>query len=430
MGKLRDLQEHIYFATGLSRMGGAFLAFLLVHLGFVIFSNLQTVFINTLLYRVTGNSNAVLEYNMVFYFCSSAFFYVSYKVMKSRPPVLTLRIGITGFIVLYLVFFCVFSHLAQFWLILALLHGIANAFYWTSHILLLGQYTTDDNRDLAVCFTGLVNGVGTLVMPAISGSVISLAGGMSGYVIMFAFSLAAAVGTLFLAKNLHPVGPLGGKTHYLRILKLYFTQKVFCCIGIGEFLKCFRDGIMTFYLNILLFQIIENEALVGFNTLLTGGAAIFASFVYGKVVNTRRRIPSMYLATSMLVFCTLGLFLQLSPVTIILFGILNSFLNLFLANPSSTIVYHLTNEITMLRELRGDFYGVKETFVGLGRICGISFVLLLPNLSPVVVLLVLALSQYLMAFSEHMAAREIRRMEAQQTAAQQPVCQEKYEVTA
>lgn len=414
MSKLHDIGEHILFATGLSRMSSAFLTFLSVHLGFVIFSNLQTVFINTLLIRVTGNSNAVLLYNIMFHSCSAAFFYLSFKMMKNRPPVLTIRIGVLGFAVLYFVFFCIFNHLARFWPVLAALHGLANAFYWTSHIRLIGQYTTDDNRDRALGFTGLVNGFGSLFVPMVSGSVISLAGGMSGYIIMLALSLAVAVATFFLARKLHPVEPFGGHTRYLYMLKLYFTQKLFRYVGLGEFVKCFRDGLMGFYLNILLFQIIESEALVGFNTLLTGGATIFASFVYGKIITARRRISSMYIGTSLLVFCTLGLFLQLSPLTIILYGMLNAFLNIFICNPSGTILYHLANEISELKALQGDFYGVKESFVVGGRLVGFLFVLFFPTLSPVVVLLVIALSQYLMSFAEHMAAREIHKMEQQQ----------------
>jgi hypothetical protein len=79
---------------------------------------------------------------------------------------------------------------------------------------------------------------------------------------MFGFSAGIALLTLWASRKLHYVPPLGGTTHYREILHLYFARKTFRCIGAGEFVKCFRDGIMTFYLNILLFQIVENEALV------------------------------------------------------------------------------------------------------------------------------------------------------------------------
>ncbi len=74
----------------------------------------------------------------------------------------------------------------------------------------------------------------------------------------------------------------------------------------------------------------------------------------------------MYSSATLLVLISLALFFKLDPLTIILFGIGNSFLNVFLCNPSATIVYQLTNEVKSFKELRGDFYGIKEQFVGLG----------------------------------------------------------------
>jgi hypothetical protein len=163
-----DIKEHFLFATGLHKLSPSFLPFLVMHFGFVLISNLQTVFVNTLLLRLTGQSDTSLIYNLVLYSVSASMFLVCYKVMKDRAPVLTVRIGLVLYLFMYAVFFLLFTRLADVMVLVAVLHGAANAFYWTAYIILLGQYTTDRNRDLALCFTGLINGIAVLVMPAVA----------------------------------------------------------------------------------------------------------------------------------------------------------------------------------------------------------------------------------------------------------------------
>ena len=52
---------------GLDRLTGTFRTFVLLHFGFLIFNNLQTVFINTLFFRLTGGADTTLQYNLITY---------------------------------------------------------------------------------------------------------------------------------------------------------------------------------------------------------------------------------------------------------------------------------------------------------------------------------------------------------------------------
>ena len=52
---------------GLDRLTETFRTFALLHFGFLIFNNLQTVFINTLFFRLTGGADTTLQYNLITY---------------------------------------------------------------------------------------------------------------------------------------------------------------------------------------------------------------------------------------------------------------------------------------------------------------------------------------------------------------------------
>ena len=68
---MKDKGNHLFARAerllGLDRLTGTFRTFALLHFGFLIFNNLQTVFINTLFFRLTGGADATLQYNLITY---------------------------------------------------------------------------------------------------------------------------------------------------------------------------------------------------------------------------------------------------------------------------------------------------------------------------------------------------------------------------
>ena len=162
------------------------------------------------------------------------------------------------------------------------------------------------------------------------------------------------------------------------LLRVIRQGRPYQLILLGDFIKCAREGVCGFLFNVLLFEAITSEAVVGLNTLLSGVASILGAFAYGKLIHTRNRILSFGASNTLLLLCAALLFVQMNPLTIILYSTLNAALGPFLMNPSFSICYQHVLGSKKSRAAMAEFIGVRECFIGLGRIGGIIFTMRMP----------------------------------------------------
>ena len=129
--------------------------------------------------------------------------------------------------------------------------------------------------------------------------------------------------------------------------------------------------------------------------MISGIIAILGSMAYGRVVNGRNRFKSMYISTTVLAAGALMLRLN-GAVPVILFAMLNSFFGGFLNNPAGSIFY-ATIELPAHADYQGEFNGIREMTLSVGKALGIAFTMYFAGLlSPGIAILILTLSQYLM----------------------------------
>lgn len=373
------LRGQIYMSAGLYRLADGFGSFAAVHVGFLIFTNLQSVFINTLFIRLTGSSDSVMIYNMIVNAFCGPMMLVSASMARRGSPTRSMKIGISFHMAMYVVFFLTMDSLSVSMPLIAMLAGIGNGFYWFSYSYIINVFSTDESRDLAISLIGVLGGVVSLTMPTITGLVITRFTGILGYGVMFGVSLFMAFVTILLARRMRPAPPADRRSHLRALLKLLVTDKLYALTLAGEYCKCLREGVCAFLFNVLLFQAVQNEAIVGVNTFLTGLASITGAWAYGKIVGGKNRIRSMAVASTLLLALAGALFFSLGPVTIILYSLFNAMLGIFLMNPTFSISYALVLGSRKSRPAMPEYIGIRECTVGLGRICGILFTMALPK---------------------------------------------------
>jgi len=379
--RLRSRAEAL---LGLDRLTGTFRTFALLHFGFLIFNNLQTVFINTLFFRLTGGADTTLQYNLITYIFNPIGTTLSMYYASKKGSTKAMRLGFFTFIFLYAFFLVVMDAAVWFMPVIAFLVSWAGGYYWMGYCIKVPLYTTDENRDVSLSVIGMGTGIVNLVMPTVTGSIISaceglMDGGLLGYYIMFALSIAVALVTVYYLKKL-PADVIEKSDVSLKrgFRKTFHTPLMLSAVW-AEALKGIREGTLAFYLNILLFELIQSEALIGANTLLTGLFSILSYWVLGKRLKPSNRIRYMLGGVTTMLVCTLILFADMSVATILLFSVINAFFNNFLLSPGNGIYYSVVQKTCRTETESAEFSTVKSFFLDYGRVVGVLLVMLMPK---------------------------------------------------
>ena len=387
-------------SLGLNQMTAEFKKFATMHCTYNLFQGLVSVYITTLLMRVSGDGDIVKWYNMLNFLFTGIMMILAVFVMRKKNTNLVTRIGIMGFIVLYTTLLFTMNSADKMMPVFGILTGFSNGFYWLTYSTYVSAFTLDSRRDVALAFIGFVNGIITLTMPALSGFVIEQIGGFLGYTVVFGLSFGIAVVTILLSlrlpKHVVPAEKKETNTYYRRALKKIVLDPCWRCGMSTEMIRGVREGTFNFLLNILVFETVKSETLMGFNTLLTGVGTIISFWVVGRISRPSNRIKLMFTATTVLLVAALLLVWGMSPELIIAFAFLNAFFNTFIVNPSSSIFFLLIQKKAE-PNAREEYFSIKEVFLNFGRILGIFILLAFPKeqMGYVIAVIVLTLTQFI-----------------------------------
>ncbi|MGI5896736.1 MAG: MFS transporter [Oscillospiraceae bacterium] len=402
-------------SLGLNYLSSDFKKFATMHCAYNIFQGLVSVYITTLLMRVSGNGDIVIWYNLVNFFFHGCSLTIAVVIMRKGSVNLATRCGIMGFIILYTVLLFTMSSADKFMPLFGLLTGMSNGFYWLTYATYFSAFTVDNKRDVALGFMGFVNGVITLIMPTLSGFLIEQIGGFTGYTVVFGISFSIAVVTILLSfrlpKQVNP--PEVRKTYFRQVLKVIVRDSCVRCGMVTETLRGVRDGTFGFLLNLLLFEVISSEALMGINSLLTSIAAIVSYWVAGRIIKPHNRVKFMFAATTVLLLAASLPAFGLSPATIMIFAVVNSFFNTFIINPSNSIMFLIVQRKADPKMV-DEYFSLRDIFLVAGRMIGVCILLAFPRVQYgyVIAIVVLTLSQFITSTLDKHCTTLLNRMEA------------------
>ncbi len=391
------LKERLRAKSPRSSLSPFFQMLIVIHVGYHIASCMKGNFTNTLLFRETESQNTIMLYNIFLFFAECVGMTVAAPLARRRGCVFCMRLGLAVHMFMQAAFFILLERITAVMPLMALLNGLSVGYYWMAYYTDVSEFSQDENRDRAIGVMGVYTSAVTLIMPAVCGAVISAMPGYAGYRLMFAVCAAVSFAALLFSSRLagHPI-PAQPESRRLEALRLAARERVWRFEFTGEFLRGIRDGTMAFFLNILLFAIIRSESLVGFNTLLTGVAAI-AGHAAARRVRPQGRTRCMCAAVTVLLVCALALFWRLTPGVLIFVSAANAFFAVFLLNPSLGIFFMLLEKTPDGERLRPEFIMLRSYSLCGGRIIGALITLLFPvsAAGSVAAICVLTLSQYL-----------------------------------
>ncbi len=361
-----------------SRLPNAFIRFLIVQALFTAAITICNIFTNTFILRVTGDSTGVKYYNMVLGGVQPFAMVVACYVAKRFSAECSQRIGLGCYAGMYLIMAVLAEDSIPYILYIGAMGAVAAGFYYTAYAVQLVEYLTDGTRDQAHGAMGIVTGIISLGLPFLSAAIISAFGGFNGYRALFVLGFvisAAAIGFTFRL----PTSSNNHKDEYLRVFRAVLAGRAERAAMLSSLLSGVYGGLLSFFLNVLLFSLISSEYLVSLNTSLGGICSILGSFIYMRTICPSRRVKCMYISVSALVLAASVLFFRLSAVTVIAFNLLYCLLNVFMSNPCVTAYLHVIERNPQLRNCSSEVHAVREIYYGIGRVAGVALTLILPQ---------------------------------------------------
>lgn len=412
---IKRIKTQMFFAMGADRLNKEFLQFVGMHLAYLLATSVTTLFVSTLLMRVAKDPNTiVLKYNIIhFFFVGLSMTWAAMCMKKLNNKVITL-IGLGLSMLTYLVIFFFMGTLDSVYMIVAVIHGVATGFYWITYFSSLLIYSNDDTRDIAMSFLGVFAGIISLVLPMISGYAIELFSGFIGYYVVFGLCFAFGGFAIYLVLRLPEIKPLKTKTRFLNMLKKIYTESTWFFVIHMDFFKGIREGAFGFFLNVLLFEIVKSEGLVGVNTFLVGAMSMISCIVAGKLMRPNNRIKLMLGGITLLTALAALLFLQLDTITILIFSVANAFLGVFIVNPTTTTLYTVLDKVKEAGERKSEVFAITECYKNAGRILGVVLIMVLPktNFFYVLSLIILTSSQYITVIFAKVTLRCVKKYTA------------------
>ena len=122
---------------------------------------------------------------------------------------------------------------------------------------------------------------------------------------------------------------------------------------------------------------VKNELLVGFNTFLSAAAAIASYVIASRILSLANRVRYMGIAVAVLTGIAALCILHLSPMTVILYTVVNSFFAGFLENSTYSTFLDMMQRVPEMDDHRPELLAVNDTVLELGRCVGLSIIIVM-----------------------------------------------------
>lgn len=364
--------------------------FILTHFMCLLSTTIPGVFINTFFFRQDGKMLTIALFNAVTVFGMALVMQLSSHISLKKSPVFVLRIGIVFFNLFYILLLLLQNQAVRYMPLLAAFNALANGFYWQGYNELMKLCTTEEILDRTVSLMGLAGAVITLIVPVLSGLLITGAGARWGYFIIFCLSFGFSLYTAFLSTRIDRVKFLAESDLGAVYRRIFSNRRMFLCY-LAELFRGVRNTALPVLYSIVFFKLVTNEAVLGVNNMACGLLAVASFVIAGKVVRGSNRMRFILLATVLSALFSVPFFFSMNPVSLFALSMVNAFLTTYIDNPGIALFYSAFGE-TSGRVNFAQIMASHEVFYAVGRVAGLSVLVALSGSFKMLALAVLLLN--------------------------------------
>lgn len=343
-------------------------------------SAILTLFVNTFLLNAFGSfSVQVLLYNAVLALVQPVAMLTALWLARRRGVLFTQRVGFV-FYGATLTALCVFAEAASgFYPLFAVLLSFGAGYYYTVYSAQMLTYTRDGNRDLIAGLCGFLGNVISVLMPLLSGFLISRMGSRIGYSVVFGIAALLAGCSLLTTRTMPPIA-LNGQTGALRYAaKTIFSRSKGWLIMTASGLSDCRTFTLPIFVTLLFYNLVPDELLISVNSTVGYVVALLGAAVYGRFVRPDSRVKASVVAAVTVMISCLGILLGMNVTVILLFQAVSGFFNTFLATPVLNTHFKYMESLGLGGAYGPEVHLLRELFVSSGRVLGLLLVWIVPK---------------------------------------------------
>jgi MFS transporter, YQGE family, putative transporter len=292
----------------------------------------------------------------------------------------SIRLGLFGNGFVYLLVLVLGNGAPQWVILLGLLRGIAEGFYWSGFHLVSYDTTSDGDRDRYFGAQATATWLLTALLPPAAGAVIvagsKLGGGpYQGYELIFALACVLLMAAMVLAGRLPSAAR--ERLSVRRVAALVRRNPDWQWVTFARLTDGFTGSLLGLVLTILTYLMLKNEQQVGNFNGLMGLLGVGISLGLATFMKPQHRTACALVGGTMLVLSTLVFPLYLTGWALIAFGLLRAVGGPLHGNALAPVALQVIDRDPAPRAMRYDYIVHQELCLGVGRVLSIGCFLLL-----------------------------------------------------
>lgn len=363
----------------IDQMSPEFLTFINAYFCFSTAVTLSSIFISTFLFSSGGEMSTIAIYYTFFYFFEMLGIYFAVRFSHRISSVHFSVAGIVLHLAAYLILLIAQERTIHIYPVVAIVSGIGSGFYWIGYYTLIQLYTTEQNRQYGMSYSGLIGNLIVLIAPSASGALLVCFPGHWGYMAVFGIAFLFFAWSIWIIRKLKSAGKSDTKRVLFPLIREFWHEKVLNDSIICEFIRGLRSGLYGYYFNILIFSMTSNEFVLGMTSTVKGAAAILIFYLLGRRPIRRESRFALFLIASILGICvTSSLFFWYTAAAMVVYSVLDNSTNVVIDNFSVLTGYQIAQYTSKKRDLRMENSALRLIALECGRIVGILTSVLVP----------------------------------------------------
>jgi YQGE family putative transporter len=364
-----------------------FKRFARMHFLYLTATNLSGVFIGAFL-LTSGRALGTVGLFFLLCFAVECAGYVCIGGIANRIKPTTLTcLGLALYAGSYLSLLLLRNHTAVLIPVTAFLASSGASLYWLPYHGCVMNYTHDGNRQKGISHIGIAGNCIMLAAPPASGFIVSKLPGMTGYTVIFTVALVTLLCAAAVCLKL-PAQATGRSGNVVwGFLRYELKERRTRLIMAGFLLYGFRDGVFSYYISLLIYQMASGGGGTGTGTLLLGfnitARALVSMAVYWGLnakLTRKQGLTGMVVLAIGWPAAVLALHGWYGPVALFIFSAADIGAQSMIYNGMQVTSYRLGD--TLSEEAGSnrnvEAIGVRNAAACFGRVAGCSLFLLIP----------------------------------------------------
>ena len=351
----------------------------LVHGAYTAANLLAGTFLSIFLWRSSHDLGPIAVYSGLSALMIPLAFLANGLIWRGLGAGASIRLGLFGNGFAYLLILLLGSGAAQWVVMLGLLRGVAEGFYWSGFHLVSYDTTCDRDRDRYFGAQATASWLLTAALPPAAGAIIvagsRVGGPYRGYQLVFALATVMLMAAMVLAGRLPSAARQ--RLSLRRVATLARRNPDWRWVTRARLADGFTGSLMGLVLTILMFLVLKNEQQVGNFNGLMGLLGVAISLGLAAFMKPQHRIACALVGGSLLVLSTFILPLYLTVWAIVGFGLLRAIGGPLHGNALAPLALQVIDRDPAAKVMRYDYIVHQELCLGIGRVFSIGCFLLL-----------------------------------------------------